>query len=54
MTRQELVRCIDLCREYFDTNLKERLSELGVHPDAYAKDMTALYMEGRSSELELR
>jgi hypothetical protein len=34
VTRQELVRCIDLCREYFDTYLKERLSELGAHPDA--------------------
>ena len=53
VTRRELARCIDLCREYFDTKLKHRLSELGAHPDAYAENMTALYEEGRSRVLEL-
>lgn len=51
-TRRELVRCIDLCREYFDTHLRQRLMELGAHPDAYAENLTAFYEEGRGRVLE--
>jgi hypothetical protein len=33
-TKRKLVRCIDLCSEYFDTYLRQWLMELGAHLDA--------------------
>ncbi len=53
LDRRELIRCIDILREYFDTHLKGRFVELGVHPDPYAENMNAFYYKGRKRVLEL-